>query len=80
MRTRVRAWRRGLAVPIPKSLATKVGLHEGSSVRVSLADGAIIVLPTSRKGMTLSSLLSRVTKENCHGEIDFGRRVGREAW
>ena len=80
MKTRARAWGSGLALRIPMSLATKARLREGSPVRLSLADGAILVQPMPDTDMTLKGLLSGVTKENCHDEIEWGRRVGREAW
>ena len=33
-----------------------------------------------RRKYTLAQLLDGVTPENVHGEVDFGRPVGKEAW
>jgi antitoxin component of MazEF toxin-antitoxin module len=33
-----------------------------------------------RRKYTLAQLLAGVTPENVHGEVDFGRPVGKEVW
>jgi len=33
-----------------------------------------------RRKYTLAQLLDGVTPQNVHGEVDFGRPVGKEAW
>ena len=55
-------------------------LHKGAVVDVSEEGGKIILTPVKKEKVTLKSLLSGVTKENIHGEISIGKRVGKEIW
>jgi antitoxin MazE len=80
MKTRVQKWGNSLALRIPKSFADEVGLQKETSVEVSLADGKIVVTPVTKSKLTLEQLLSKVTKENLHHEVDTGSAVGNETW
>jgi len=80
MRTRVQKWGNSLALRIPKSFATEVGLQRETSVEVSLADGKLIITPVAKPKLTLKQLLARVTKENLHREVDSGPAIGNETW
>jgi antitoxin MazE len=78
--TRVQKWGNSLALRIPKSFATEVGLEHDSSVEVSLVDGKLIVVPVAKPKLTLKQLLAQVTEDNLHHEVDTGPAVGREVW
>jgi antitoxin MazE len=78
--TRVQKWGNSLALRIPKSFATEVGLEHDSSVEVSLVDGKLIVVPVAKPKLTLKQLLAQVTEDNLHHEVDAGPAVGREVW
>jgi antitoxin MazE len=80
MRSRVQKWGNSLALRIPKSFATEVGLHRETSVEISLADGKLIIAPAAKPKLTLKQLLSKVTEENLHHEVDTGPAVGNETW
>ena len=80
MRSRVQKWGNSLALRIPKSFATEVGLHRETSVEISLADGKLIIAPVAKPKLTLKQLLSKVTKENLHHEVDTGPAIGNETW
>jgi antitoxin MazE len=80
MRARVQRWGNSLALRIPKGVAEMTALQEGSDVDLSLDEGRLVVTPVRRRKYTLEELLSRVTDENIHGEIDTGPSVGMEAW
>lgn len=80
MRTRIQKWGNSLALRIPKSFATEVGLQRETSVEVSLADGKLIITPVAKPKLTLKQLLARVTKENLHREVDSGPAIGNETW
>ena len=80
MKTRVQKWGNSLALRIPKSFADEVGLQKETPVEVSLADGKIVVTPVIKSKLTLQQLLSKVTKENLHHEVDTGSAVGNETW
>jgi len=76
MRSQVKKWGNSLAIRVPKILAERAGLFEGVSVELQLNDDAII----RRQGYNLEELMSQVSSENIHGEINTGNSVGREEW
>ncbi len=80
MKTRVQKWGNSLALRIPKSFAIEVGLQNDASVDVSLSNGKLIVVPIEKPDMTLKKLLSQVTPNNIHHEVDSGHAVGNEIW
>jgi antitoxin MazE len=80
MRTRVQKWGNSLALRIPKSFANEVGLQRETSVEISLADGKLVITPVTKPKLTLKQLLSKVTKENLHHEVDTGPATGNETW
>ena len=80
MRTRVQKWGNSLALRIPKSFATEVGLERETAVEVLLADGKLVVTPVVKPKPTLRQLLSKVTNENLHHEVDTGSATGNETW
>ena len=80
MRTRVQKWGNSLALRIPKSFATEVGLQRETSVELSLADGKLVITPVTEPKLNLKQLLAKVTKENLHYEVDTGPVTGNETW
>jgi antitoxin MazE len=80
MKTRVQKWGNSLALRIPKSFASEVGLECNAPVEISLVDGSLVVKPDVQAAPSLDQLLAQVTEDNLHHEIDTGRAVGDEAW
>lgn len=79
MKVKIQKWGNSLAVRIPKSFAVQTEIEQDSLVDLSILEGSIIVKPEKRKPKyTLEELLENVTEENLHGEIDFGKPVGKE--
>ena len=73
-------WGNSLAVRIPKEVADRLGIDQGSEMDLSLLskEGMITLKPKrTRKKYNLSELLSQITPENRHQEIDLGIE-GRE--
>lgn len=77
MQARVQKWGNSLAIRIPKTLAVRIGLTEGTPVEFSLHDDAITI---RAERYDLETLLAAITPDNLHEEIDTGKPVGREAW
>ncbi|GAW94097.1 AbrB/MazE/SpoVT family DNA-binding domain-containing protein [Calderihabitans maritimus] len=77
MQSQIKKWGNSLGIRIPKVLAEKAGLVEGTPIELQVDGDAIIV---RRKRYTLEKLMSQVTPENIHGEIETGYPVGREEW
>lgn len=80
MQTTVQKWGNSLAVRIPRSVAQDVRLRQGSVVSLTLVAGKIVVKPSRQRPYTLRQLLRGVTKRNRHAVLDWGGRVGQEAW
>ena len=80
MRTRIQKWGNSLALRIPKSFATEVGLQKETPIEVSLADGKLVITPVAEPKPTLKQLLAKITKENLHHEVDTGPAAGNETW
>ncbi|MCX6002960.1 MAG: AbrB/MazE/SpoVT family DNA-binding domain-containing protein [Chloroflexi bacterium] len=80
MKTRIHKWGNSLALRIPKSFANEVGFQRETSVEVSLADGKLVISPVAKPKLTLKQLLSKITPENLHHEVDTGSTVGNEMW
>ena len=79
MQIRIQKWGNSLALRIPKSLAEDSGVDTGSLVDLRVVRGKLIATPV-RGEYELEELLSGVSKENLHGEVDSGEAVGREVW
>lgn len=81
MKSKIQKWGNSLAIRIPKSFAVQTEIGQHSVIDLSVSDGKIIVEPEKKKPKyTLEGLLDNVTEENLHGEIDFGKPVGKEIW
>jgi len=80
MRVKVQKWGNSLALRIPKPFAEEAHVDQGTVVDLSLSDGKLVVAPVTRRPFTLEQLLTGVTKNNIHKEVEFGHAVGRELW
>ncbi len=78
-RARIRKWGNSLAIRIPKPFALEMGLEQDSWVELSVSEGKLLLKPV-KSSYTLEELLSGVTDDNLHGEIETGAVVGNEAW
>jgi antitoxin component of MazEF toxin-antitoxin module len=73
-------------VVLPADLCRRLGISEGTPLRLVEHDSHFEVIPmrlvpaTESTSYALDSLLAGVTAENIHGEIDIGPAVGRESW
>ncbi len=80
METRVQKWGNGLALRIPKHLASQVGLEVNSLVRMSLQGEELVIAPVPPPSLKLDDLLAQVTEHNLHCDVDTGPVAGREDW
>ena len=80
MKARVQRWGNSLAIRIPKPFALAVGLEQNSLVKVSVLEGKLMLEPIVEPKYTLKQLLTEVTEDNLHQEIEAGSPVGNEAW
>jgi antitoxin MazE len=80
VRQRVQMWGNSLSVRIPKAMAQELHLQPNSEVEMSLEASNLVIKPVTRPVYDLDELLSQVTPENLHGEVDWGPAVGKEVW
>ena len=73
-------WGNSLAVRIPKKVAEEANLREGDSLILEVESTGTIALKAEHAVPTLKELVSRITKENAHSEVDWGGPVGNEQW
>jgi len=77
MQVQISKWGNSLGVRVPKDVAAKLGLTEGSRVDVSI-EGDRLVISTKRPVYTLDELLVGMTPESMRDVFDWGPDVGRE--
>lgn len=72
--TTVQKWGNSLAVRIPRDVAERIEIHQGSEMEMSVVDDKRITLVPKQqpKKYSLEELLSKCKPENRHPEIDFG--------
>jgi antitoxin MazE len=80
MASTIAKWGNSLALRIPQSLAREIHVAAGTEVDLAVVDGALIIKPIARKRYSLDQLVSGITSDNLHAEIDWGTAVGNEAW
>jgi len=77
MQTSVTKWGNSLAIRLPKPFADQLGINTENKVEISVEKDKIILRKSTQN---LSSLLSKVTKENTHKETPTGPLTGKEIW
>lgn len=80
MQSRVQKWGNSLALRIPKSFATEIGLADDTPVEISLVEGKLVISPLPVPTYSLEELLAGITTENLHSEQNTGETQGNEAW
>jgi antitoxin MazE len=72
--TTVQKWGNSLAVRIPKDVAEKVRIDQGTEMewQVSEKEGIKLVKKQPPKVFSLEELLAQCTPDRAHDEIDFG--------
>ncbi len=77
MQVQLARWGNSLGVRIPKDIANKLGLSEGTRVEME-TDGNRILIQVDRPHYDLKDLLIGMTPEAMHQAFDWGTDVGRE--
>lgn len=77
MQTTLSRWGNSLGLRIPKEMAQRLGLNEGTRLDLTADDGRIIItLPKPR--YRLEDLLADMTPEGMREAYDWGPDRGRE--
>lgn len=81
MQTQVKKWGNSLALRVPKTFAEEMDIEADTAVEMTVVDGKLVITPLVEPAtFVLDDLLSRITPENLHHEVDTGEPVGNEVW
>lgn len=79
MIAKVAKWGHSLALRIPAPFAREVSVREGAEVDISVAGGVLVVRPVAESHVyDLDALVSQITEDNRHAEVETGHAVGQE--
>lgn len=72
MRGIIKKWGNSAAIRLPAPLLKSLRLNIEDRVDMRLENGCIMIQPIATEHYSLGELLSQITPENTHQEIDFG--------
>ena len=78
MQVVVKKWGNSASVRIPVGVMEAARLKLDDVVEVREFKGRILIEPVRPNEFDLAQLLAAITPINLHGEVDFGKSVGRE--
>lgn len=78
METVIRKWGNSPALRLPTALLKEAGYRLEQRVEVTVSRGRIVIQPVAKVEYDLDELVQGITAANSHGEVDFGRPVGKE--
>lgn len=80
MKAKVQKWGNSLGIRIPKPIAIKAELTEGSEVDLDEHEGCVTIR-SSKKKVTLPLILRSLRKSGPYPEeFDWGTPFGKEIW
>lgn len=77
MQARIARWGNSLGLRLPRELAARLGIGEGTRVELS-AEGSRIVIDVGRPVYRLEELLQDASAAELRTAFDWGEDVGRE--
>jgi antitoxin MazE len=80
MRVSIKKWGNSASVRIPVEIMRAVHLVENQVVEMREENGRIIIEPLRQPEFDLESLITGISNQNLHEEVDFGAPVGKEVW
>ena len=82
MLSKIQKWGNSQGLRFTKALLQEAQINAGDEVSVSVANGRIIVEPTTkvRGKYDLKELVSKIPQEYQAEELDWGEPVGKEEW
>jgi antitoxin MazE len=73
-RVQISKWGNSLGLRVPRDVAARAGLTEGSRVDIEAAEDGRIIISRSRRRFTMDELLAGMTHEKEHSLDDDGPR------
>ena len=78
METVVKKWGNSLGIRIPYLIVREFSMKDGSVVDIANNGREIIIRPAQKN--RLAEMLSEITRQNTHKEIETGGAAGKETW
>lgn len=78
IRSAVGKWGNSAAVRLPATIMSQANFSAQQPINILLSKGRIILEPVNSLEFDLDEMLAQIRPEHLHGEIDFGRPVGKE--
>ena len=78
MKVVVKKWGNSASIRIPSTVLKAAKIRIDDPVDIREERGRIVVAPLRPAAYDLAELVSRITPDNLHDEVDFGRPVGKE--
>ncbi len=75
----IRKWGNSPALRLPSAALKQAGYELEQKVELVVSRGRIVIQPSAHVSYNLDELLKGITAANAHGEVDFGKPVGKEA-
>ena len=76
----IRKWGNSPALRLPSAALKEAGYALEQKVELVVSRGRIVIQPSASVTYSLDGLLAGITSDNAHGEFDFGKPVGKEAF
>ncbi|MFG1421913.1 AbrB/MazE/SpoVT family DNA-binding domain-containing protein [Roseixanthobacter liquoris] len=79
MITTIAKWGNSMALRLPAAFVREIAVREGTSVDISIVDGALVVRPVEpMPTYDLDTLLRQISDDNRHDEVLASPSVGNE--
>ncbi len=75
----IRKWGNSPAVRLPTAVLKEAGYRLEQRVEITVVRGRIVIQPATKVEYDLAELVRGITANNSHGEVSFGKPVGRES-
>ena len=79
MQAVIRKWGNSPALRLPSAALKEAGYALEQKVELVVSRGRIVIQPSEQVTYSLDKLLAGITTDNSHGELSFGKPVGKEA-
>jgi antitoxin MazE len=74
----IRKWGNSPALRLSTAVLKEAGYQIEQKVDLIVTRGRIVIQPSERVEYDLDALISGITAENAHDEVNFGSPVGKE--
>ena len=75
----IRKWGNSPALRLPSAALKAAGYALEQRVELVVSRGCIVIQPSENVTYSLDTLLEGITSGNAHGEVSFGKPLGKEA-